>query len=209
MWVRIGFESPSEVSSYARPRGGRVWDGSIRVRGGRIDTVTAPGLENRFHEDAARTWSRGAEFLVITRGRMDAVGLELDGVKEDTELEIRVAEGTSGFEGVETPAIDESITVGDAVDGPVVRRFEVVDPVTGTVSIDSITVQVFDPSDSLDQSFEFSDLGPARPGDYYYLRVTQIDGGRAWSSPWWVGDRDPAPPRVPVSGRASGSRTRN
>ena len=26
-------------------------------------------------------------------------------------------------------------------------------------------------------------------GDYYYLRVNQLDGARAWSSPWWVGGR--------------------
>ena len=29
----------------------------------------------------------------------------------------------------------------------------------------------------------------ASTGDYYYLRVNQLDGSRAWSSPWWVGGR--------------------
>ena len=29
--------------------------------------------------------------------------------------------------------------------------------------------------------------GRGRRGDYYYLRVNQLDGSRAWSSPWWVG----------------------
>ncbi len=31
-----------------------------------------------------------------------------------------------------------------------------------------------------------------RPGDYYYVRVTQLDSGRAWSSPFWVGEGKPA-----------------
>jgi len=26
------------------------------------------------------------------------------------------------------------------------------------------------------------------PGDYVYLRVTQLDGGRAWSSPFFFVD---------------------
>jgi len=28
-------------------------------------------------------------------------------------------------------------------------------------------------------------------GDYYYLRVTQLDGARAWSSSIWVGGEAP------------------
>jgi hypothetical protein len=31
--------------------------------------------------------------------------------------------------------------------------------------------------------------GPEPPGDYYYVRVTQLDGGMAFSSPFWVGGR--------------------
>lgn len=33
--------------------------------------------------------------------------------------------------------------------------------------------------------FEWEDPGPAR-GDFYYVRITQIDGHRAWSSPVWT-----------------------
>ena len=45
----------------------------------------------------------------------------------------------------------------------------------------------------LDRDFTFTDLGEARDGDYYYVRVTQLDGTQAWSSPFWVG-------RAPLKG---------
>ena len=47
----------------------------------------------------------------------------------------------------------------------------------------------------IDQEIEFTDLDGVAPGDYYYVRVTQLDGGQAWTSPWWVGDK-PAKDRV-------------
>jgi len=34
--------------------------------------------------------------------------------------------------------------------------------------------------------FAAVDADPAESGDFYYLRVTQIDGEQAWSSPVWI-----------------------
>jgi hypothetical protein len=137
---------------------------------------------------------------------MDAVGLELYNADSNDELEIHVDPGyPTGFSDVETEEIDVSIELAEALDGPAVREFEVIDPATGKPSVDRITVQIFDATDSLDPEFQFADLMPAHVGDSYYLRVTQIDGERAWSSPWWIAGRDPDQ-RLPVTGRASGQR---
>ncbi len=38
----------------------------------------------------------------------------------------------------------------------------------------------------LDYQEQFPDQGTSRPGDTYYLRVRQMDGAMAWSSPIWV-----------------------
>jgi len=209
IWVRVGFESSSEVFSYERPRGGRVWKGYLWLRGARVNTLIAPNLENRFHEYADLTRNTRVDFLVTTRGRMDALGLELEGADPDTEIRFRVAAGISGHAGVETEPIEIEITLAEALNGPAVRHFEVVDPATGKIGVDTITLQIFDPGDSLDQDFQFTDLGPARVGDSYYLRVTQIDGERAWSSPWWIGGREPATRWVPVSGRRTGERPKS
>ena len=51
----------------------------------------------------------------------------------------------------------------------------------------------------LDQELEFDDMSGTAPGDYYYVRVNQLDGGRAWSSPWWVGEKK----REPQTGAAA------
>ena len=44
---------------------------------------------------------------------------------------------------------------------------------------------------ALDQKFEFVDSDSPKPGDYYFVRVKQLDGGMAWSSPIWVGGFSP------------------
>ncbi len=55
--------------------------------------------------------------------------------------------------------------------------------------VDAVSLKLFDPEDSYDQEFEYVDLSEHTPGDYFYIRATQIDGELAWSSPWWVGGR--------------------
>jgi hypothetical protein len=41
----------------------------------------------------------------------------------------------------------------------------------------------------MEQEFQYVDLDSPAPGDYYYVRVTQLDGAQAWSSPFWVGSK--------------------
>ena len=79
------------------------------------------------------------------------------------------------------PSADFVLTLGDLEDGRLGRELPVGE------HVDSVTLQVVDPEGKLDRSFEYVDLEGLSAGDYYYVRVTQLDGGRAWSSPWWVG----------------------
>jgi hypothetical protein len=54
-------------------------------------------------------------------------------------------------------------------------------------------------------SVTFTWADAAFTGDsFYYLRVTQVDGQQAWSSPWWVARQAPdtTPPQNPVKLRA-------
>jgi len=62
----------------------------------------------------------------------------------------------------------------------------------GTDDIDSVTV-VKNNEDlhtvrarDATVAFEWADTTPARSGDFYYVRLTQRDGNRAWSSPMWI-----------------------
>lgn len=38
----------------------------------------------------------------------------------------------------------------------------------------------------MDVTLSFKDMEPARPGDFYYLRIEQLDTNKAWSSPVWI-----------------------
>ena len=43
-------------------------------------------------------------------------------------------------------------------------------------------------SSSSDVSFQYRPSKPAAQDDYYYLRVVQLDGEAAWTSPVWIGE---------------------
>ena len=193
-WVQVGFETPSEVFDAVRenPRAWRWWQGKVEVTGARLAELRTTGLDNPLED-----WARAdpehpdtVEFRIGTRGRRDTILLRLEGAGPDTALRFRLDPTTEwGYLGgtvrpaAEIPAHDATLKLGDLVDG----RLEHDIPVD--VHTDKITLQVVDLSRPLDQTFEYTDTAPASGGgDYYYVRVTQIDGARAWSSPFWVGE---------------------
>ena len=46
--------------------------------------------------------------------------------------------------------------------------------------------ELVNPNGPMDITLEYQDREPLKPGDYYYLRIQQIDTNKAWSSPVWV-----------------------
>ena len=81
------------------------------------------------------------------------------------------------------PGEDLDLRLADARESGVVHRLTRATEVDN----DSVSLRLVDPEGALDQRLEWTDLEQGREGDYYYLRVTQLDGERAWSSPFWVG----------------------
>ena len=53
-------------------------------------------------------------------------------------------------------------------------------------STDTVSARLVPDDGALDQDFVFTDTGDLKPDDYYYMRVRQLDGAIAWSSPFWV-----------------------
>jgi hypothetical protein len=190
-WVRVGFTSSSEFSVYDRPRNYRVWKGTLEVTGATVKQVQAQGLENRLYESFDKVDDTTISFTIWTRGRLNGLALELDGAGPETAVRIHVEPGESGYTGVTTEEVDAELRLADAAVGPKVHELSVAYPEKGQTGRDAISLQIFDPAGSLDQRFEYTDLGERAAGDYYYLRVTQIDGEQAWSSPWWVGGEVP------------------
>ena len=56
---------------------------------------------------------------------------------------------------------------------------------------DQVTLQLISGDQPMDYDFEFVDNGDVAYGDYYYVRVKQLNGAMAWSSPIWVGGEEP------------------
>jgi hypothetical protein len=195
-WLLVGFESPSDAFDAVRenPRGWRLWQGTLEVSGARLAELRTIGLDNpledRAEVDAADP--RAVSFHIGTRGRRDVLLLRLENGGPDTSIRFRLDPSKEfGFLGgtvrppADIPAHDAELSLADLVDG----RLEHDIPVD--VHTDRITLEVIDPDRPLDQSFEYTDTAPpAAAGDYYYVRVTQLDGARAWSSPFWVDSPD-------------------
>jgi hypothetical protein len=167
-----------------------VWKGTIDVEGARLLGVRPIGLDNVYLEQVEVDPANPARvrFHVETRGRGDTLLLEVDGASTTTALLIRLEPSVEyGFAPVlvrppaEIPAADLRLPLDELVDGRLERELQV------DVHTDRIRLQLVDPQAPLDQEAVFADLLPPKAGDYYYVRVTQLDGGRAWSSPFWVG----------------------
>jgi hypothetical protein len=126
-------------------------------------------------------------FYTETRGKAETILVELEGASASTSFGFDlVAAKESGFgQGVrpltDIPAVKVALSLADLDHS----RLEHELPVDRHV--DRLKLQVVDPGGALDREFGFSDLDEARDGDYYYVRVTQLDGAQAWSSPFWVG----------------------
>jgi hypothetical protein len=49
-----------------------------------------------------------------------------------------------------------------------------------------VECELVDTEGPMDVDFNYEDRNPPKPGDYYYLRMEQLDTNKAWSSPVWV-----------------------
>ena len=128
---------------------------------------------------------------------MDTLLLDLDGAGPQTAIRFHLEptlETGSKAGNVRPdevmPEADFELGLGQLMAGRMEHPFQV------GKHTDRIALQAIDRSAPLDQSFEYTDLTAVMPGDYYYVRVTQLDGNQAFSSPFWVGDsgRPPATP---------------
>jgi hypothetical protein len=191
--LKIEFESTSENGLRDSPRGDRIWQGTIQIENATIDSVSIPGLSNPYveHAEISDEDESIIAFHNETRGRGNTILIDLSGASADTEVTINL-----------DPAIEHGITY------PIVYRPSVfpkrtlttalpadVKPITMAIEegrfTDHISFEIVEKNGSLDQEFKFTETEVITHGDYYYVRATQLDGARAWSSPWWVGSFPP------------------
>jgi hypothetical protein len=193
--VQVGFASTSDVFTRDRtdnPRAYRVWEGTLEVRGARVVAVEGIGLDNRLRDTVEVDPSNRnrIRFRIETRGRTDSLLLKLEGASLETvvefELDPTVEEGLSRPDAVrgaaEIPGARFRLDLADLAGGRVEQVFRVDD------HTDTVSLNVVDDEVAMDREFSYVDVNGTAAGDYYYLRVTQLDGGQAWTSPFWVGN---------------------
>ncbi|MDP7640243.1 MAG: hypothetical protein QGG73_11100, partial [Candidatus Hydrogenedentes bacterium] len=192
--VEVSFQSPTEEFFRESPRGFRFWRGTMEIEGAELVTATAPGFQNPYLE-----WVRRDEnnenlihFATATRGRTNAILLELKNIAAAARVAIRLEASTERPSTpqqyrrlAKIPGEDVTLLLAGSNKGKQVREFKV-DRYT-----DTIAVRYVNPAVAYDREFEFADDEMMLHGDYYYIRVKQLDGALAWSSPIWVGGVPP------------------
>jgi hypothetical protein len=195
-FIQVGFESESEVfSGRDNPRGYRPWKGWIEVKNATILGVTAPGFFNT-RAEWARLDAESPNRVMIstaTRGRLNNMVLELEGVSEKTSIRVVLEEGTENGSApvvirpfAKIPGADLTFSFSDMKDNEIVHEFRV------GRHTDRLSLTAINPSVSMDREFTFEDKTEPGNGDYYYVRARQLNGGLAWSSPFWVGGEAPS-----------------
>ena len=182
----------SESTSYIRdtPRGYRIWEGSIKVTGGTLEGFTTAEKLNRLVDFVRMNDddSNRIDFSIATRGIINNIVLKISDATPETKIDIKLDETTEGgrapvqIREVDTfPASETSFTLQGASRRDAVKSFR-----TGLFT-DEMTLTLIDNDASIDHTFRFEATTPPMRGDYYYVRVRQLDGAMAWSSPVWIG----------------------
>ena len=159
--------------------------GRLEITAGRLKLVRV------VHRDQAFEWIRqeGERAIVWNTA---APSDDRDGVL----LDISEAEGELRFHADDPPAFGAiDFTVPLAVlerDGFYVQRIpsaKVKHSYMKKMGLEPayrVEFELVNPDAPMDLEFDYEDREPLEPGDFYYLRVEQLDTNKAWSSPVWV-----------------------
>lgn len=188
--VVIGFESSSEPFFRDNPRGYRPWSGTLRIEGARQLAMKTLHFDNSHKE-----WARISEndpntvqFSTGTRGQADTLLLELEGASAGTSISFDLEAAREWGKSPtpvrplrELPARKFRVAFSELSDG--FARMDLSD----SMDRDAVTFELIGGSMPMEAEIDYVDMDEKLPGDYYYLRVDQLDGARAYSSPVWIG----------------------
>ena len=188
--IVVGFQSSSEPVFRDNPRGYRPWHGILTVKGAELSGMRALHFDNK-HKEWARIDDGDAssvQFSTGTRGQADTLLLELEGATRSTTISFELESAREwGKSPVpvrpvrDIPAKNFRIALRELSEG-FMRK-----DLSDSIDRDAITLELIDGEMRMEAEIDYSDTGEMRQGDYYYVRVDQLDGARAYSSPVWVG----------------------
>ncbi|XOV89252.1 MAG: DUF3604 domain-containing protein [Pseudomonadota bacterium] len=151
-------------------RGARPWRGSLQVSGAKLLAVETPNVENVYSEGARISADdpQRVEFFMRTRGAYRTLLLSLDKVTRGAKITL-TAESRK-------LTVSESLGINRLPEEG--HRIASADD----QHEDEIVLRWVAPPTERDRSFDFVSRA-AKPGENFYVRVIQANGGMAWSSP--------------------------
>ena len=184
-WL-LSFSSGEEpVHPGDAPRGWRHWRGEVRVTGATVDAVAATDFVNPTTQFVERT-AAGARFATHTRGDSSSLRLTLSGIRPSVAVSIDLEETRetgSPPPFYRPPAVIPAAQLRLTLNAGGIDRAVPVDDYPD----DRVTLRRVIRDGPRDVSFSRTDEENPRQGDYYYVRVRQVNDAMAWSSPVWVG----------------------
>ncbi len=182
--IEIALHFDSDPRALRQSYRDATFQGGLRFDGLDVSAVKAPVAEalNSQTEFARLTEAGdGAAFSLRSGGRINTIELSVDGTPdEDAAVSIDLSQSDLVL-WEDIPANPLRLSLKDLDQGPIVKRLD------GDDGFYTLTMRRISRPGLMDRSFELTDPEPSAPGDYYYVRIRQMDGGMAWSSPWWVG----------------------
>ena len=184
----LSFHSDEIPVQQDAPRGWRHWRGTMAVEGAELQTIEATDFINpgtQFLEPEGN----GARFATHTRGDWSSLRVTLSGVQPGAAIVLDLEEAR------ETGSAPPFVRPPSTIPGQRVRlgladmrrgQLERTLPADGYPE-DGITLRRIIRDGERDVEFSYTDEREPGEGDYYYVRVRQVNDAMAWSSPVWVG----------------------
>ena len=169
------------------PRGWRHWAGTLKVSGATVASATPRDFQDLAATEFEAVGPGTFEFRTQTRGETSSIALELSDVTESATLDLDLMEAmeTGGAPQIFSqhnlvPAAAVTLRVADMKDGRTAAELPI------GPWVDRVVLRRVVTEGQRDLTFSLEDTGTLQ-GDYYYVRVTQMNDAIAWSSPIWVG----------------------
>jgi hypothetical protein len=195
--LRVSFYSSSAPhrDQVDYPRNGREWIGYLKLTGGDLQRVSAPGFRNKQRQGIAMhpTENNRVDFITWTRGQESSFLVQADMTDDNAVFEINLKEGRedqASKPSLRKPAnfagSRQLLSLAELQNGPIDRIVEV------EGYDDRIRFELIDQELPTSQMFQFqdNDVKNAKAGDFYHVRAIQLDDHFAISSPVWVGGFD-------------------
>jgi len=185
----LSFES-SEAPHfrYDVPRGWRHWLGELTINGAILKNAAPMDFINpgtQFFDVEGNK----VRFRTHTRGDTSSIRLNLSEISDDAVIKIDLRQTLESGSAPpifrpnqSIPATSATLALSDIIDGKLRQRIPQQD-----YPNDGVTLQRVINGGEKEIRFSYTDSDNPDHGDYYFLRVQQVNDALAWSSPVWVG----------------------